>query len=248
VGAFYLRETLPHAQQRRICCGGAGQHRTERRHLLTAEKIQPQACSSPSVGSLDTLHRLSPERNRVGKIMLTIAGYGLLAFSQIVFQEIFVLFCQSRSENGGLGFKTFDVGVLMAVGGINLVLIQLFVYPYIQRRLGTWRTYCAGMGGQTVVIFVTGWLSLFAYSEDKDRGSPYLTSMLVLWTLVVLHHTARNITQTISFTTIMMMMNNIAGSQFLGTVNGAGQALGKSSNLRLSVLILREDQRLKMTL
>ena len=60
--------------------------------------------------------------------LLTTAGYGFLAFSQILLDEIIPLF-----THGCLGFNSQEIGSLLAVGGVSILLIS-FATSEVSRR------------------------------------------------------------------------------------------------------------------
>ncbi|CAI0466203.1 unnamed protein product [Linum tenue] len=50
--------------------------------------------------------------------------------------QIFSLWAASPRKLGGLGYSTTDVGEVLTVLGLGLLLVQLSLYPYMEKRLG----------------------------------------------------------------------------------------------------------------
>ncbi|PFX20652.1 putative peptide/nitrate transporter [Stylophora pistillata] len=78
-------------------------------------------------------------RDRV--VALVICVYCALSFVVIGYDELFSLWAATGSELGGLGFSTDQIGTaLLCVAG-PMLLLQLWVYPKLERRLGSIRVF-----------------------------------------------------------------------------------------------------------
>jgi hypothetical protein len=143
--------------------------------------------------------------------LVTVLAYSILAFTHIVFQEVFVLFCTTKRHDGGLEWSPSSVGLAMALAGVGLLTAQLVLYPRIQRRIGIWRTFNYGMALQVPLFLVTGFIS---YPNDQAQ----------IWALVVVHSLPRVILQCMAITSVTVMVNNSASREMLGPVNGVAQA------------------------
>jgi MFS family permease len=143
----------------------------------------------------------------------TITAYSILAFTQIVFQEVFVFWCNADVHDGGLAWGTSEVGIAMALSGAVLLFVQLVIYPYVQRHVGNYTLYRDAMFAQVPMFAVTGFISASVYQGPA-----------ALWTWISLHSVYRVVAQSFAFTSVMMMINNSAHPKSLGLVNGVGQA------------------------
>lgn len=151
----------------------------------------------------------------------TIAGYGFVAFIQVLFQEVSVLWCQTEVKYGGLGWSSGDVGISMAISGILLLTIQLSVYPAVSKRFGYLTLYKWALIGHIPMFFSTAWMNNARDAATELYGAHY--GSIVLWFLMSAHHLVRSFCQTFAFTSIMVMINNSATLETLGVINGAGQ-------------------------
>jgi len=66
--------------------------------------------------------------------ILSFSGQSLIGAIQA---ELFPIFLATPVMLGGLGFNTSDIGMVMSYGGVTLLFLQLFLYPKLQRKLGT---------------------------------------------------------------------------------------------------------------
>ncbi|KAI0063464.1 MFS general substrate transporter [Artomyces pyxidatus] len=76
---------------------------------------------------------------------LSLSGFAL-SFIGTAFDVLFVLFCYSPIESGGLAFSATEIGLCLAGAGIISILIQLFVTPWLLARCDHVRVYNACMG------------------------------------------------------------------------------------------------------
>ncbi|CAN1143715.1 Protein ZINC INDUCED FACILITATOR-LIKE 1 [Linum perenne] len=69
-------------------------------------------------------------------LMSSIIVYCVFSLHDIAYSEIFSLWAVSPRKLGGLGYSTSGVGVVLSISGLALLLVQLFLYPYMERLLG----------------------------------------------------------------------------------------------------------------
>ena len=62
-----------------------------------------------------------------------MAAYWFLAFTAIMFDETFPLWCAAPLGSGGLGLDTTALGWLLTAGGFMLLTFQLIVLPMLTR-------------------------------------------------------------------------------------------------------------------
>jgi len=77
---------------------------------------------------------------------LSLSGAGL-SFTYTGFDVLFVLFCYSPIESGGLALSAAEIGICLAIAGFISCLIQLFVTPVLLARCDHVRLYnrCLGL-------------------------------------------------------------------------------------------------------
>ncbi|KAJ3565839.1 hypothetical protein NP233_g7383 [Leucocoprinus birnbaumii] len=57
-----------------------------------------------------------------------------LCFVATAFDAVFVLFCYTPIESGGLSFNTSQIGYALAIAGSSSIIIQLTIFPSLLRR------------------------------------------------------------------------------------------------------------------
>ncbi|KAJ3062027.1 hypothetical protein HDU99_005357, partial [Rhizoclosmatium hyalinum] len=83
--------------------------------------------------NLDNLDNLP--QNAFGKAaVMNIIAYALLAFQNILLDEAFSLWIVTSPEDGGLGYDSAQVGVVLSIIGALALYMQLYLYPQLTRR------------------------------------------------------------------------------------------------------------------
>ncbi|CAN1298542.1 Protein ZINC INDUCED FACILITATOR-LIKE 1 [Linum perenne] len=86
----------------------------------------------PNVFSEDSLFGRFPYLLPTVAISLITLGVTIASF----WLPIFSLWAVSPRDLGGLGYSTTDVGEVLSISGLGLLLVQLALYPYMERLLG----------------------------------------------------------------------------------------------------------------
>ena len=145
----------------------------------------------------------------------------------IVCQEVYVLWCQTDVAHGGLGWSTTEVGITMAIGGVILLLFQIFIYPLAVKQFGHWKLYSLSMLFHVPMLFVTVFMGVASQAAADKWGEK--AGPILLWTLMCLHHLWRAAVTNFAFTSIMLMINNSVSVDRLAVVNGIGQMCAAGS-------------------
>jgi hypothetical protein len=123
---------------------------------------------------------------------------------------------------GGLGMPASTVGVATSFLGILGMILQVFLYPPIQARLGTMRSYKWFLFLFPIAYFVAPYLSILPSStaapEPASGGTIWISIILVL----LLQVTARTFTLPAS---IILLNNCSPHPSVLGTIHGLGQSV-----------------------
>ncbi|KNA21820.1 hypothetical protein SOVF_040050 isoform A [Spinacia oleracea] len=69
-------------------------------------------------------------------LMSTIIVYCMFQLHDMAYIEIFSLWTVSPRTVGGLSLSTEDVGQALAVAGVGLLICQLLLYPFLERKFG----------------------------------------------------------------------------------------------------------------
>jgi hypothetical protein len=73
-------------------------------------------------------------------VVVTSSLYGILAFITLAFDGIFSLWSLRSLTRGGLDFEEADVGIIYAVAGVGMLILQLFIYHRVDKAFGSWKT------------------------------------------------------------------------------------------------------------
>ncbi|KAF2840170.1 MFS general substrate transporter [Patellaria atrata CBS 101060] len=152
------------------------------------------------------------------QVILNIISYGVLALHTISFEQLMpVLFSMKESHEsidlpfkftGGLELPTKTIGYILSIQGFLQMLVQLFIFPIVNKRLGSLTTFRLVIFGYPIVYFLTPYLVLL----------PGNLRMVAVYLVILCKVTG----QSLSYPCLVMMMANMAPSRkILGTLNGS---------------------------
>ncbi|KAH6674780.1 major facilitator superfamily domain-containing protein [Halenospora varia] len=157
-------------------------------------------------------------------VLVTLISFGLLPLHNSAFMHIFPIFLSTPSKpnetanlisfTGGLGLQTPSIGLWLSAFGICGILLQLFIYPRMQARLGT-------LGCFRISLFIFPLAYFFA---------PYLSLLpeggISRWGGIALILCAQVMARTIAIpSTVILLTESAPAKTVLGTVHGAGNML-----------------------
>eukprot|EP01133_Synstelium_polycarpum_P007418 gene7418-8677_t len=181
---------------------------------------------------LDTPEIEEEEKNKVTnsnynpnvfKNKLIIASTCLYAISGLIYtmyDEAFPLWAIAKVSEGGLGFNSHKVGIVGALGGVSVIVMQILIVKPVTSRLGIIRTFKFGCIVTAVVFATIPLCTYLASSEEMSRPRQVL-----FWSVFVLLVFVRNLSGQLVFTPVMTLINNSATSRSKGAANGLGQSL-----------------------
>ncbi|XP_074567049.1 putative peptide/nitrate transporter At3g43790 [Curcuma longa] len=138
--------------------------------------------------------------------MSSIIVYCIFSLHDMAYSEIFSLWAVSDKSYGGLSFSSQDVGVVLAVAGFGLLIFQIFLYPPIERFLGSINSIR--------VAAVLSMPLLAAY--------PFMASIsgLLLKIIVNFASLLKNVLSMIIITSLFLLQNNSVPREQRGAANG----------------------------
>ncbi|KAG2188678.1 hypothetical protein INT44_003817 [Umbelopsis vinacea] len=146
-------------------------------------------------------------------------GWGLgLGVSKLSVDVIisYTLFAVALPAIGGLGWTSPDLAISLAIMGVVQLFAQFILYPMVNARISTMALY-----RMSLVLYIPLYMSCPVISHYGDLWGEEGASLV--WYLMLLNLTVRFTLSTFSYTAIMLMVNNSAPVDQLGTVNGVGQ-------------------------
>jgi MFS family permease len=238
LAVFGLKESLPgkeHEKDYPIIIGRAVMFRLKRLVLKKSQGYAPVR--------LDDLGEPAEESKPVGpptrpspqpsvpfskiwthNVLTALVSFGLLPLHNAAFMHIYPVYLSTPpaenkdatmfSFNGGLGLRSPSIGLYLSCFGIGGILLQLFIYPRIQARIGT-------LGVFRIACFIFPLTYALA---------PYLSVLpregFVRWFLIAVVTCAQVMSRTLAIpSTVILLTNSAPAKSVLGTVHGAGNSL-----------------------
>lgn len=139
------------------------------------------------------------------------AIYAISGLAFLSFQEVFPFWCRALKANGGLGWDSEgSIGIIQSSGGIAVIVLQLFVMPYVTNIFGI-LSILKFAWALCIPIFI---MVPTLYNLDG----------IALWLIVVPLYVSFAAIQTCVLTAIGIGVNNSVSADILGTANGVAQS------------------------
>jgi len=148
--------------------------------------------------------------HRQRNVILSLAGYALIAFCYVLLDELIPIFASADTSIGGLGFPTSELALPLAFGGAVLFIWAIFGFPWLMDRLGVVRACRHGLMQTVPMALLVPAASLSV-----------LPSHAAMWVALGM----KSIAGTNAFTSCIILVNTSAPKGSLGAVNGIGQTL-----------------------
>jgi MFS family permease len=158
------------------------------------------------------------------KVLCAMVSFGLLPLHNSAFMHIFPVYLSSPpAENseatffaftGGLGLRSATIGIWLSAFGVGGILLQLFIYPIMQARVGTRGVFRIALIVFPVTYALAPYLSLVVGNHEMR--------WVFLGTVVCSQIMAR--TMAIP-STVILLTEASPQKSVLGTVHGAGNML-----------------------
>jgi len=207
---FYLEETLPSMRK----------NATEKNN--TVSSIKYGAVSNASMKSSapspppSVMELLSIPMIRA----LTASGLAL-GFICAAFDVLFVLFCYSPIETGGLSFSVSQIGYSLAICGIVSAAMQLCLMPTLLRTFDSKKMYNFCMGIWPLTFLALPFLNLIArYGVDESTGTLGARATSFLWIGIAVVLTLSRIACLAFGVSMILVKEHAPGPATLGATNG----------------------------
>ncbi|KAJ7197173.1 major facilitator superfamily domain-containing protein [Mycena pura] len=193
---IFLEETLP-----------------SKRRGASTEIVEPQ---SPPLGVMDLLS--------IPMMRALTASAFALGFIGTAFDVVFVLFCYTPIEHGGLSFSVNEIGYALALNGCILAIFQFFLMPFLLRTVNPTLLYNTSMRMWPLTFFVIPFLNLII-----RRGYDGTTTSVILWICIALVLACSRLAALAYATSMILVRNSSPNPSSLGAANGLVQlAMGGS--------------------
>lgn len=171
-------------------------------------------------------------------VIATLVANSLLNFGNGTYNNIFFTFQSTPVHDdkagppghtpqnllhftGGLGLPPRDVGIAMAILGVVGIILQIFLYPIVNARLGTVRMWRACLCCFPIVYVATPFLALV----PSSLPSPAPKSGLIVWVCICGVLFVQSMARTFATPAAAILLHNCSPHpSVLGTVHGIGQS------------------------
>ncbi|KAI0116078.1 MFS general substrate transporter [Hypoxylon sp. NC0597] len=161
------------------------------------------------------------------RVLCALVSFGLLPLHNSAFMHIFPVYLSSPPADnseasffafaGGLGLRSSTIGVWLSTFGVCGILLQLFIYPRLQARIGTRGVFRIALFLFPVTYAAAPYLSLLAGSGEEDGAR---------WVFLGLVICAQIMARTMAIPSTVILLTEAAPSKtVLGTIHGAGNML-----------------------
>ncbi|KAI1088422.1 MFS general substrate transporter [Rostrohypoxylon terebratum] len=160
------------------------------------------------------------------RVLCALISFGLLPLHNSAFMHIFPVYLSSPPADngeatpfafaGGLGLRSSTIGVWLSSFGICGILLQLFIYPRLQVRMGTRGVFRIALFLFPVTYAAVPYLSLLAGEGDG----------VLRWLFLGLVVCSQIMARTMAIPSTVILLTEAAPSKkVLGTIHGAGNML-----------------------
>ena len=219
--------------------GSPGPESHERSNLLPAGR-ENGSTADPSVASTadrqNASQSPSPEHKGIMHILSirhiqnVLLSYSFLALSAVSIDAVLVLYLYLPISLGGLSFTSQQTGTLLFLSGLGSVFVQLLLFPFCQKRVGTIRLYRFSLCTfpmTALMLPIANLVALSTLPEGADDEHKRMAELLppqtqsLVWLIVIIASMFR-MTSSMSFSCNMLLVNQSAflvkGAK-LGTLN-----------------------------
>ena len=153
----------------------------------TRESSQPKRDPTTEASSTEGSQRSTGLKARpslrallVRRTILPIFNYAFLAFVDDAFLIVQPLMYSSAISEGGLGFKSLTIGVILGVWGVIDGVFQIWAFPKVLKRFGPKKVYVCCFSGYLLCYATFPILSTLAKREGRVDAKVWVVLILQL--------------------------------------------------------------------
>ncbi|KAH9809345.1 major facilitator superfamily domain-containing protein [Melampsora americana] len=199
LGMFYLEESLPSK-----CSQDLSPEARLKLYFESRKSISPPNSITNKTGPVSITSLLDK------KLLGILLGFFMVNLQSASWSSLVPLFAYTRITDGGLSLSLDQIGFCLSANGIGLLVVQLLIFPPLQRRIRPLRLYRYTLPTHALGFVLLPFLSLMVKgNSDPAVSLTGLTATLILKSPGL-----------ISIVCISIMLNNAAPLSSLGTLNG----------------------------
>jgi len=208
VGIFFMEETLATKKKTPGSIAPENDRRVDYGTMATepSAPILAKPTKPPSIRSLCTQ-----------PLLMVLLSLGFMHFHNCAWLAIVPLYGHTTIENGGLGLGLDDIGFMLSTSGFGMIIVQLWVFPALQRKIGALRVFQWTLGLFTITTICPPLVTYLARSPGNKVSSTvvFMSAIMIL----------RSPTTMCYVCTLMMTTMLSPSTQALGTLNGMTQSV-----------------------
>ncbi|KAK7993730.1 glucan 1-3-beta-glucosidase [Apiospora arundinis] len=192
--------------------------------LLIERGDRAEKASTPDAGPIQKAVPRPFSQIWTREVLASLISFGLLPLHNSAFMHIFPVYLSSPPADnteasifaftGGLGLRSASIGIWLSTFGVGGILLQLFIYPRLQARIGTRGVFRIALFLFPATYAAAPYLSLVAGDS--------VVRYLLLGVVVCAQIMAR--TMAIP-STVILLTESAPDKSVLGTIHGAGNML-----------------------
>ncbi|KAF9056710.1 major facilitator superfamily domain-containing protein [Rhodocollybia butyracea] len=144
-----------------------------------------------------------------------------LNMNGVAFDFLFVLFCYTPIENGGLSFSPLTIGYVLSSAGIIYSFLQIVIMPVVLKRVEAAKLYFIAVASWPVVFATLPFLNVIAsHGLVAETGDMTPFSTFILWIGVGLVLTASKVGSVAYILSLILTKTNSSNPALLAVSNG----------------------------
>lgn len=143
--------------------------------------------------------------------------YALLSFCSTVLVESLPLYVINPIEVGGFGWEERQIGIMLAVIGVSVVPYQVWIYPWLARKLGPLVMFRFAIGAIIPMLLLFPCVSFLTFSVELTWTGAIVVLAFAIWMVVS------------SNTSVFLLINNSVYSEMRGSANGVAQTVNAAA-------------------
>jgi MFS family permease len=209
LGFIFLEETLPSKRNVKKSCSS---HASTNDDRATTAPVLPE--KPLGISKLLSIPIMSA---------LALSGF-MLSYVATSFDVVFVLFCYSPIESGGLAFSASQIGYSLATAGAIGAIIQLCIMSYLLRTFDYAKMYSFCIGVWPFAFLILPILNLIARAGlDKTTGELGTTTVASLWVGIAFVLMLSKVACLAYSVSMILIKENAPNAASLGQSNGIVQ-------------------------
>jgi len=147
------------------------------------------------------------------EVLVATSLFSIFSLACVALDETVALWAATKTQYGGLGFNTNELGTMTGAISIPCLFMNVYVFPRMEKHLGVVRTYSIG----AFILFTTTLCIPFLNELCDNR--------LHLWLAIVGVLVPNRMTYPLCWTAADVFINNSVYPKYLGMVNGISMAI-----------------------